>query len=1785
MIEDREEHSFGNIMLSAGLFALGYNLKNNYLKHSKLGSKKAALGIGAAFSVIPAIFNKDQSALTTLATATAMGVFTANSGNIKKIAINSMDLFEGTLKNLKKLQTKQSEIKEFFIESKQKLLYERDKDKGFIEGIYELSEEVFNKFTEGKEISKSKAYKIYKQIEHEDNYMTLEEFNRLGKKVPFKLHDYVNSRRKFDKQIANIKAGTGFLTTLGYFSKVKDGRLDIDASRFMLENANNVISKINILDSMDSPFLREKTPGAVEMFQKELERQNLGFFSKALDEGEKTNEHQVTYKQFMDKYGNEVFKAMGSKPNKYFEKDGTARYMDLLGDQVFSDNLGISDKGKIWDTTWLKPTNYALDILKIADNSFKPFFKSLPFGDKKQFPIMDTLNLDTKIYNSIYGDPMSKLYVAGDNIDLIKSKQQLDKQINRMKNIADPEWRKKNKYVSISQALKKSNEIDNIYNPRIKTPTQLNNAIRMLEVKQTQLEDQIIKTGGTLNRSNLVDVDMDKAYHKYFIHMDKNKMQLMETTEDKVNTVFYDNRMFVRKGGAFEEQKGQFVFDLSRQTRIIQAKRNGEYYTNQANKVGKYIEKNETPENFDFKTFRNIYENKSSKEALEYIKRSDLNSIPGYGRNAFKDSDNILEDFMEPINRTRQYLKINGKGDRATSSMLSLFLGFEKQNKTFYDKYNDEVSEVFSKMTERYKVGMTELSDMINNNAGMMKRYSKITGSQTLSNPDINLAPLTNSSIQKIVGGSQLTDGMKDALKMHRAFEISSDKYGVVKDYKSLLQVGTGADIPIQKRLGELFNSNNMKEDIIVNTFSQGKDYAEFKKSYGELLEDNIMFHKDTLFNKNRITNINTKSPSIVKRALTGRDYDIFKDKYSLTETHSKMGTDLGMFVTKGLESFENTLSTIGVPKLNTENMKDAFEYFASVYTKRILPFHAAVAGYGMLNSAVDAFLPDSVPIFGQGLTAAAFKGIAAGRMALQIAINGIGLGAVFRKVEEMFPGMLTDNGLLSPLQLSSTNEDMYATLFEGKEVEDKKNRFWYSSGRQKFEGGEVQNIRPSLLYLGQHRTAGIYESKMQRFFRQDFLPTKLLWTLADPYMEERINAEKRPVAKSADMFNSELPIFGGFINMFGKVIKPTKYFREEEWKVANGIMRNPAYDGQENTPEFLRYDTTWKSTEAMVKAFEDMQSLFGMRGYMIGQGFDMMFGKSDVQNQTELETLNDGQSMYDRYYALNLGGLFGTTEPIRRLIGTKPITNTVSPLKNNSLPDWMPQNYFKNVSFGNVYNEIPFGEFILPGEVYEKYNTLHPDETGKYGVADRLKILSKVAPFSKEFRHTRQQALKQLEDMSREEKLIVYQSLSYAEKWRQRDVVRNERQEMDTDNISVTVKRMESPFEFYGTDNKRYKLSGVGLDFFDGRNNEIITDNMEELQKMVKRGSTLRGVIASDPLTAVKTDNAGEYIEIYVPQLDKLKSLRQESYLRYSIESDGDITDTMFNAFKNAKKPASLEKIWGSKDTYYRYYYENILDPAFKNWETPVESFINPILDTASSSFQGYISAMNTARNVGEFGDPILPGMVTAAYIKGVFFGPNDVNRVERENYLKNLNEYAKSQLPSDGYRGNFNSSIYNMDKYDGLSKMKNYLTMTERKYLDDIANEINPEKREQLYNVSSDRMKMVLNNLWERQSEYLGGTYEHENLEMPIYDNEDIAEYNATNETSYNDALFKYEMGFNLTTYEEQTVKLYGTKHLKEYRRSKNIAEYIDNMMGNGNKQIVMSTTMGEDMLVFGY
>lgn len=1787
-MEDKEQHSTRDMLHSALLFSAGYKLKDSvYLRKYGLNKKHGA-ALGAAFALIPALIKDDDDDTAKLGAVGFMTALALNKKALRRTFANNTEMFEGTLKTMKVASEKQQDLKKWFIEARQRVFREGEFQKGYIKGVKELSSEFLGVVKGNNNYKRSKAYIEYEKVSDSLKDMSLDDFRRMGKKIPFEYYDYYFSRKTFDHEVGLSNLGSGFLTSAGYFSKVEDGKLKLDAAKFLKEDANYVSDKISFLDSIPKMFTGNK-----ENLKEYIENKNknYSFFYDVLDSGKVTRDNEVTYKEFMTKHGESIKKELGDKVSKYFDKDGKAKYLDILGNQKFSDNLLINEKtSDMVDMTWFKSKNYALDLVKGAESSFRAFFKNSPLGGKtSQFPLLDFLGIDSKLHKSIHGDKLKNFYIVNeDNIDLKRTLSGLERQISTYRKVGDEKWRKKHGYKSISQALYNINKTgDNIYSAKINNLEDLNNATRLLEFKRTQVLDGIEKTGGILKKSPMYGIKIDAAHKKYYIEKGSdNNFALLEKTQDKINAVFYNNKALVRDGGDFIQLAGDFKLDFSKGTKILQAKKDGGYYTTGANRAGKYIERENTPMPFKFDHFKNLYENREHGEALRYLKKSDLNFLPGFGNTAFKENDNFLEGNLEAIDNLKTYLKVNKlTGDKSTYlEMAALLTGAEKQTKQFQKHFKNEVDDTFNIALEKYNKGLNELKGHIESDTWMKNKFKKFTNDKQLKNIDKNLDLYTSNEIKDILGEKLTqTEDIKNFFKIKDSFERTADKFKLVNEYKSINDIEFGENF-IKNKRGKLFDNSNVKEDIIINTFNKGKNYDEFEEIFGEKLEDNLLFHKESLFHKNRVLNVNLRSPAITKYWGTDVDFDKSKNIENLFNDTTAMSNNVSLFFTKGIESFENSLETLGIPKLSPYNVGSSARYLGSMLTKRILPAYALYGAYQTANSFVDMILPDSTPIFGQGITAAAFEAMAHTRMATQVLINGVGMGAVFRKMEEMFPGMLTDNGLLSPLQLSATNEEMRDQLYNGKEVVVKKNRFWYSSGRQMFEGGETEEIRPHLLYLGQQRTSGIYRNKIERFFRDDFIPTKLAWTLVDPYMEERINQDIRPVAKSKDLFD-DIPIVGGFMNAtVGQIIKPTKYFNKEEWFIEDGVMLNPNYDGQENTLKYIEYDNSSRFSQAVNTSIDELSNMMGMRGYLLGQAKELLFGRD--KEKVGLETLDDGYRIQDRYEQLKLGGMFGLTEPIRRMLPTNHHYETVNPLRNNSMPDWMPTNYFKNRTHGNIYNELSFGEFILPGETYKKYNKLHSDELGEYGLVDRLKILSIVAPYSKEYRHYKREALSKLDELDEERKQVVYQSLSYEAKHKDRNIREKTAFDADVTNLEVEVRSQESPLEFIGSDNRRYRLAGLSMDYTDGRADSSITSELSTLSNFLQKGAVLNGVVNKDAVSAVKTDNQGEYIELYVPDFDVFENLKENHYLRHSNNGDLSLGTKLFDLINNAKKPNYLEKAFGSKDTLHRYYYENILDPSFKDWGSPIESFISPLIDTAANGgLKGYIGSMNISMKMGDFGDPLMPALTTLSYVKGTLFGDNEIDRITREDDIKNRIEYAKHLSVDNTYKGNFNSSIYDISEYDGLSKVKNYLTMTEKKYLDNIVNEIDPEVRQQIYDTSTDRMKIVLGHLWQKQSNFNGGTYEKENIQLPTFD-EEIPEYFGTNDPNYNDALFKYKAGFDLEKFEERTLQMYGVEsQLKEWKSKDDLSRYIERIMKHrGNySQRVLSTIMPSDMVIF--
>ena len=131
------------------------------------------------------------------------------------------------------------------------------------------------------------------------------------------------------------------------------------------------------------------------------------------------------------------------------------------------------------------------------------------------------------------------------------------------------------------------------------------------------------------------------------------------------------------------------------------------------------------------------------------------------------------------------------------------------------------------------------------------------------------------------------------------------------------------------------------------------------------------------------------------------------------------------------------------------------------------------------------------------------------------------------------------------------------------------------------------------------------------------------------------------------------------------------------------------------------------------------------------------------------------------RYYERELGaGLgpspslqehFGYSEPLRRFIQRESFEPQANEIPN-TMPSWLPgDDYMTNFRVGDPFVQIDDGYARLPGAGYE---ALHPDLKGTnpedYPDIHKLRILSDVAPYSREYNQVSSSCLQQKSSRTR---------------------------------------------------------------------------------------------------------------------------------------------------------------------------------------------------------------------------------------------------------------------------------------------------------------------------------------------------------------------------------------------------------------------------------------------------
>lgn len=805
------------------------------------------------------------------------------------------------------------------------------------------------------------------------------------------------------------------------------------------------------------------------------------------------------------------------------------------------------------------------------------------------------------------------------------------------------------------------------------------------------------------------------------------------------------------------------------------------------------------------------------------------------------------------------------------------------------------------------------------------------------------------------------------------------------------------------------------------------------------------------------------------------------KTKYS--KNFGEVDSTFGLFMKKAINQVQGPLEFIGIERLTNEALGSHWtDHYKNFMKYRYLPLAALITGYLAIDSASDAIIPDEVPIVGNGITGVVTRTYAAGRVGLQYGLKYTGLLSAMRAIDNVIP---IDNGLTWFLDPLMNPEEMIDIYFHGKPIRVNKNRNWYTAGRQTGEGEEFDSYRPHLLYTLGNPTSGIYDNKFEKFFRQDFLLSKYPWYLLDPYREEREAYKKFGAIypKTEQMF-TDIPLIGNFMSAtIGEAIKPTQYIGEELWKVGNNLMKNPGYNpNNPSSPEYIKFQEPNKMLMAVFDAIEDYKTFAGMHGYLLGKITEAIFGDTNpYSDDVVLDSIDNDISMVARYERLQAGGMFGTTEGIRRLLdGDSLGTIKFNPLKQN-LPEWMPE-FFKKGK--NPYMKADFGEYTLPGEAFEE----------TYGASDNkelniMRILSMHAPYSKPFLQLKDKLYKNFDNLSQEEQKFYLENLSYANQYGKRAF--NDEQGKATNIIKQNLKidKKISPTEFI-SNGKRYKIDNIEDDF-NKLSEKLGSDKASKLisqfNERITEGESYQFSVSSNAVYSVGTDKDGDFIRVASNLVDK--SLKGDSVYN----RNGTLLKTLslpfsipFNRMISNPMPSHLEKIFGKKTAYEEWSQETVEAPYFRDWDNPISSFVEPFFNYSSNHITSAI---------------LMSDYVNEAFINSnaTLNGLGALNNLGKFNLIKNMltgNVTRSSQYENESIVHKElekikaiagDKSYFNMNGHENLKQLENMVNENDSKFLEGLINTTNISERAKILKTADSITSNVLKTVWNRHQKLI--------------------------------------------------------------------------------------------------
>jgi hypothetical protein len=283
-------------------------------------------------------------------------------------------------------------------------------------------------------------------------------------------------------------------------------------------------------------------------------------------------------------------------------------------------------------------------------------------------------------------------------------------------------------------------------------------------------------------------------------------------------------------------------------------------------------------------------------------------------------------------------------------------------------------------------------------------------------------------------------------------------------------------------------------------------------------------------------------------------------------------------------------------------------------------------------------------------------------------------------------------------------------------------------------------------------------------------------------------------------------------------------------------------------------------------------------------------------------------------------------------------------------------------IGFATHNTKIPKGEMRLPGAGYERLNSLHPDEFGRYGAFDRFKILADVAPYSEEYTLYKNivSAMPKTEQMKREFATIKKQVSEVKKKYR---VYPYRFKYADVTNEEVHVTRIIDPTTFLTAEYPDHpiRMAGIKVSSVDPEAEAA----REEIAKYIYPGAVVKIGLEKDPLKRVKDDvmqtmHATIFLDWDTPLQAKL--IRTMGDVVKEKETDFSAVSIRSRFYNDEIRHGALWEGFAHLDTFFHTKFLNIRSPlemykrqevygkAFQPWYEPWSGILKPTLEAMAA-------------------------------------------------------------------------------------------------------------------------------------------------------------------------------------------------------------------------------------------